>query len=302
MNMTKEAVLERLDACIQFMEETKKFIASAFEEAEPKTVEAPAPAKKAEKKAEPPKVEAPVEAPAKEEAPAEKTPKRGQDPTDEKYADLVVYTAEELADILTSYDVELPEKSRKKAYKVVLMDAVLKAVEDGIIPMEDESDETAVDDAENGDGQEASEAGEEESESGNDADSEADDTDGDDQGSESDSAEESEFQVALHQAVESGEIKMSEVKKFLSAHFADDDECKECKGCSKEETITCYVQAMEEAMTDDEGEIHDFSDPYVRGEEVYCCGLPCNYKEKEDRFYCVGHCKQDFQAEEDDEE
>lgn len=268
--MKTEAVIERLDACIYFMEEVKQFVLSSTMhgvEMEPVLTSIPEIAKKQQ-----------------EEKQAENAAE-----TEDLYADLIDMTEEELEGILEAYELKLPRKVKTRDHKVALMDAVIKGIKDGVIQVEEDGDA----DSEDGDGQETSEAGEEESTEANDEDSQESDSDGDDE--DSTSAELSELQVALKEAIESGDIKMSEVKRFLSANFADDEECAECKGCSKDDTIDCYLVAMEKALTDDEGEIHVFEEPYLKNEEVFCCGLPCN--EKKGRYFCQGHCKQDFELE-----
>ena len=279
--MKTESVIERLDACIQFMEEVKQFVLSATMhgvEGEPITVTVAEIAKKQQ-------VEKQEELAAAEKG-TEENP----------YEDLQDMTEEDLEGILEAYEIKLPRRVKTRDHKIALMDAVLKGIADGVIEVEDDES------ADESDGQEASGTGEEVPAETDNEDSETGNTDGNDESgtaapaeTDSDPAELSELQEALKEAIVEGEIKMSEIKKFLSAHFKGDDDCAECKGCGKEDTVDCYLQTMEIALTDDDGDVHAFEEPYLRNEEVFCCGLPCT--EKKGRYYCQGHCKQDFELE-----
>lgn len=268
------SMVERLEACIQFMGEIK--FALLADTVIP--TEETAPLKASQKAV---VADAPV---AQEEAPVGSK--------ENPYEDLQDMTEEDLTGILEAYELKLPRKTGKRDHKIALMDAVLKGIEDGVIQVEADED-----------GQETDKGESETSEPANDGVSKEDDTSGDDEDSESDTSEDSDDAPDtelpelpfLHEMIEAGTIKPTEMKKFLSAVFAEDENCKECKGCSKETTIDCYVQTMTQCLTDDDEDTHEFSEPYLRNEEVYCCGVAC--KEKSGKYTCQGHCKQEFELE-----
>ena len=282
--METQAVLERLDACIHFLSETKQFIISATKHGVTEEVAT---------------VTLPVEA-----DPHPKKTKAAAPPVNEPDLDLSGYSNEELEGILTDNDVEVPAKVKGKDRKKSLTNAILQAIAEGKIMLEEDASEDEDAESTDSDGEDTDSAGEEDTAEANDEDSEEGDSEGDDEdgepvddSSDTPDTEYSAIEEFIRNAVGEGTIKLAEMKKTLSTVFADDPNCKECKGCDREETLTCYVQTMEQVLTDDEGETHLFDEPYIRDEEVYCCGMPCKETtEKKELWYvCQGHCKSKFQ-------
>lgn len=72
---------------------------------------------------------------------------------------------------------------------------------------------------------------------------------------------------------ESKKLKPSGIKTFLKKYYNGDPDCADCKGCSQDETLDCYIE-IQTSLVDDEGTQNDMSNPYVRNDENYCCGKP----------------------------
>ncbi len=167
------------------------------------------------------------------------------------------YTVEELADICAKY--ELSTKGKKQA----LIDRIVKGILDGTIELEDEEEE------------EEEEAQEEEkaplkkvAEHDNPQRAE----------------KEAEIEADIRDKYEKGRLKDTTIKKFLDKYNEGDPECAGCNGCSKEDMLECYVD-IHKALVDDDGDLNEFEEPYVRDGEYFCCGR--ELKELENgNLYC----------------
>ena len=151
------------------------------------------------------------------------------------------YTVEELADICAEY--ELSTKGKKQA----LIDRIVKGIMDGTIELEDEPEEEAQEEekaplkkvAEYNNPQRAK--------------------------------KEAEVEADIRDKYEKGKLKDNEIKKFLDKYNEGDPECAGCKGCSKEDMLECYID-IHKALVDDDGDVNEFEEPYVRHGEYFCCG------------------------------
>ena len=164
------------------------------------------------------------------------------------------YTVEELADICAEY--ELSTKGKKQA----LIDRIVKGIMDGTIELEDEPEEEAQEEekaplkkvAEYNNPQRAK--------------------------------KEAEVEADIRDKYEKGKLKDNEIKKFLDKYNEGDPECAGCKGCSKEDMLDCYID-IHKALVDDDGDLNEFEEPYVRDGEYFCCGR--EIKELENgNLYC----------------
>jgi hypothetical protein len=69
----------------------------------------------------------------------------------------------------------------------------------------------------------------------------------------------------IRSAYKNKELSDKEIADFLKDYYNG-----EYKG-SKKENLENYIKIMT-SLVDDEGEVHDFEEPYYVGEEVLCCG------------------------------
>lgn len=164
------------------------------------------------------------------------------------------YTVEELADICAKY--ELSTKGKKQA----LIDRIVKGILDGTIELEDEDEEeepeeekTSLKKVKEYDNPQRAE-------------------------------KEAEVEADIRDKYEKGKLKDNEIKKFLDKYNEGDPECAGCKGCSKEDMLECYID-IHKALVDDDGDLNEFEEPYVRDGEYFCCGR--ELKELENgNLYC----------------
>ena len=162
------------------------------------------------------------------------------------------YTVEELADICAEY--ELSTKGKKQA----LIDRIVKGILDGTIELEDEEEEVPVE-------EKTSLKKVKEHDNPQRAEKEA------------------EVEADIRSKYEKGKLKDSAIKKFLDKYNEGDPECAGCKGCSKEEMLECYID-IHKALVDDDGDLNEFEEPYIRDGEYYCCGR--EIKELDGNLYC----------------
>jgi len=90
-------------------------------------------------------------------------------------------------------------------------------------------------------------------------------------------------------------LKDSQIKKFLSKYYDGDPDCTDCKGCSKEEMLDCYIK-IQRSLVDDDCEKHELSDYYERGEVSHCCGKVLD--ELENGNLCCPVCGEEYLVEE----
>lgn len=164
------------------------------------------------------------------------------------------YTVEELADICAEFD--LSTKGKKQA----LIDRIVKGIMDGTIELEDEPEEEAQEEekaplkkvVEYDNPQRAK--------------------------------KEAEVEADIRSKYEKGKLKDSAIKKFLDKYNEGDPECAGCKGCSKEDMLECYID-IHRALVDDDGDLNEFEEPYIRDGEYFCCGKELKELENGD-LYC----------------
>lgn len=164
------------------------------------------------------------------------------------------YTVEELADICAEY--ELSTKGKKQA----LIDRIVKGILDGTIELEDEDEEeepeeekTSLKKVKEYDNPQRAE-------------------------------KEAEVEADIRDKYEKGKLKDNEIKKFLDKYNEGDPECAGCKGCSKEDMLECYID-IHKALVDDDGDLNEFEEPYIRDREYFCCGREIKELENGD-LYC----------------
>lgn len=90
----------------------------------------------------------------------------------------------------------------------------------------------------------------------------------------------------------SSKLKDATIKKFLNNYYEGDPDCKDCKGCNKEEALECYI-AIQKRMVDDEGNVTKFEEYYDRNEVGFCCGKELGELEN-GNLYCE-ICGTEFQ-------
>ena len=161
------------------------------------------------------------------------------------------YTVEELADICAEF--ELSTKGKKQA----LIDRIVKGIMDGTIEFEDEDEEEVEEAVE----EEVQEVQEEKAPLKKVSKSENSKV----------LKKEAEIEADIRDKYEKGKLKDNAIKKFLDKYNEGDPECAGCKGCSKEDMLECYID-IHKALVDDDGDVNEFEEPYVRHGEYFCCG------------------------------
>ena len=171
------------------------------------------------------------------------------------------YTVEELADICAEF--ELSTKGKKQA----LIDRIVKGIMDGTIEFEDE-EEAEEEEVQEEEIQEEKAPLKKVAESGN----------------PEVTKKEAEIEADIRDKYEKGKLKDNAIKKFLDKYNEGDPECAGCKGCSKEDMLECYID-IHKALVDDDGDLNEFEEPYIRDGEYFCCGREIKEIENGD-LYC----------------
>ena len=172
------------------------------------------------------------------------------------------YTVEELADICAEF--ELSTKGKKQA----LIDRIVKGILDGTIELEDEEEEEEEVEEEKAPLKKVAEHDNPQR-----------------------AEKEAEVEADIRSKYEKGKLKDTTIKKFLDKYNEGDPECAGCNGCSKEDMLDCYVD-IHKALVDDDGDLNEFEEPYIRDGEYFCCGR--EIKELENgNLYC-SVCGQEY--------
>ena len=173
------------------------------------------------------------------------------------------YTVEELADICSEFDLSTSGK------KQTLIDRIVKGVLEGTIEFEEDEEETTEEEVIEEDDKKIE--SEEESEE-----------------VEIDPkvlAKEEEVEANIRAKYKSKKLKDSEIKKFLDKYTDGDPECAGCKDCSKEDLLNCYIE-IHRNLVDDEGDVSELEEPYIRNDEYYCCGVELSEALDSDNMFC----------------
>lgn len=173
------------------------------------------------------------------------------------------YTVEELADICTEFDLST------KGKKQTLIDRIVKGVLEGTIEFEEDEEETTEEEVIEEDSKKVE--SEEESEE-----------------VEIDPvvlAKEEEVEANIRAKYKSKKLKDSEIKKFLDKYTDGDPDCAGCKDCSKEDLLSCYIE-IHRNLVDDEGNVSELEEPYIRNDEYYCCGEELSEDLDNDTMFC----------------
>ena len=165
------------------------------------------------------------------------------------------YTVEELADICAEF--ELSTKGKKQA----LIDRIVKGILDGTIELEDEEEEEEEVEEEKAPLKKVAEHDNPQR-----------------------AEKEAEVEADIRDKYEKGKLKDTTIKKFLDKYNEGDPECAGCKGCSKEDMLDCYID-IHKALVDDDGDLNEFEEPYIRDGEYFCCGREIKELENGD-LYC----------------
>jgi hypothetical protein len=265
--ITKEQAIERLVAIEEFCGDLRKFLLDA-EETEGKDAPAPEKAtKKAEKTVEPPKQE--------EKAPevAEKAPDYSE--IIEEYG-LNDMSVKDMKEILESYGIEFNKSAKKKDYFIEL---IASNVANGTISDEEEEESEEEEEADE------TEAPEEEAEVPATKEPEDDSPI---------ALKEKEVEEKIRADYKAKKLKDTEIKKFLKKYYDGDPDCADCKGCSKEEILQCYID-IQKNLVDDDAELNELESAYMREGEVFCCGQVCQMLENGNAYCEI--CASEYEVE-----
>lgn len=186
-------------------------------------------------------------------------------------------TLEELADICAEYG--LSTKGKKQA----LIDRIVKAIANGEIEVDDEEEEEVYEEEEEEDEEEEDEEEAEEETKKKPL-----------RSLKNTKREEKEKEVEenIREQYRKKKLKDSTIQKFLDNYNEGDPECKGCKGCTKEDMLDCYID-IHKALVDDDGEVNDMEEPYIRDNEYHCCGK--ELEELENGNYYCSVCGQEYE-------
>jgi hemerythrin-like domain-containing protein len=81
----------------------------------------------------------------------------------------------------------------------------------------------------------------------------------------------------IREAYKDKELSDKEIADYLDSYFNEKQ-----KG-TKAEKLNMYVE-IQRSLVDDDGEVHEFEDPYYVNDEAYCCGH--ELKEVDGELYC----------------
>jgi hypothetical protein len=188
----------------------------------------------------------------------------------------------EMKEFLDSYEIKYNKYKKVKQY---FAEVIAENIISGVIPTEEEEEATDEQEADAGDNG-AEDTGVESS---------VGETEGGDTGVEEVEAEEiaeeeeeeteealtdipearakaeATLEATIRDDFKNKKLKPTAMKAFLKKYYDGDPDCSDCKGCSSEEHLDCYLD-IQKALVDDEGEVNEMSNPYIRNDENYCCG------------------------------
>lgn len=227
-------------------------------------------------KVEPKKEVAPEPTPEPTPAPVEEPEDEEIDPVDAIISEygLLELSADELKEYLDGYKIKYTKKlsSVEKLARIVA-----EAIVDGRIPTEPTEEDTDSESEED-----AGDAGvAEEAESRNGEAEEVSEGTDDNLSSEVDfvpsperAKAEKEIEMDIKSKLFNKKLKLSAIKNFLKEYYDGDADCADCKGCSEEETIECYID-IQKSLVDDDGEVMKPEEGYFRNDVLHCCGKEC---------------------------
>jgi hypothetical protein len=176
-----------------------------------------------------------------------------EDGDDEDVPDFDDMDLEAMLEYAEENDIEIPKSAKKSEDKVRALLVASVSTDDDSEEEENEDDEEAFD------------------------------------ASEERLAAEDKIKKAIQKDFDKGKLKLNTIKKFLKEYFEEDEDCKECKGCSEDETVECYKR-VKAAFVDDEGDTHEEKEGYARNDVIFCCGEECEVNpDDEDQVVCK-HC------------
>lgn len=231
-----------------------------------------------------PKTEAPAKAEVKEEAPKKakkiakkeeeevappSEPEEDADDDSDDGEDVQTRVEEEVKDMTDDEIKELLASVEKstKGKRQALIARVVEAVEEGLIDLDaEDSDEDAED-------QDDSEEGE--------TDEEYEAYFGEATQDRADAM--NKMETDIKKKVAAKKIKTADMQKEVAKFYGAD--LKEVKALDEEGLLTAYIN-MELRMIDDDGDTHDFEEPYFINERPVCCGYFLEEDEKGENLVC----------------
>lgn len=203
----------------------------------------------------------------KKEKPAEEV-KQPEDNLEDVIAEYELndMSEDDLKEYLTDYEVKFPAKAKKTK----LIELVAKAIMDGTIPVEsdevEEVEELAADE------EEPEEISKRED-------------------------EEQKILNSIEEQVIDKKLTKKKAQEWLKELYANHDTCKNCPKNCNEDPIECYKN-VQISFVDDEGEVHDTCEGYIRDGVAFCCGVECEDFE-EGKVVCTV-CGEVYDMEEDE--
>lgn len=194
-------------------------------------------------------------------------------------------SVEDISELLLSVKV------KQTGDREALLKALVKAVRDGKISL-DEEDEADVDDgAEESSGQDGEETdftqyhAEYDPDGLNDPDTMTD------------ARKAAVEKMISHElsSIESGDISEKDVHDFLETLLTEEQSEKyNVGGLDSDELLFLYLE-VNKALIDDDGDVHEPNDPYVINDTNVCCGHALKYDEENDQYICEA-CGQTYEA------
>lgn len=190
------------------------------------------------------------------------------------------YTDDEIREVLESVDLSTTGKRQ------VLLSRVIDAVEQGLLSFEEDEEEYEEEDEY--DNTEYDEDGVEDE-------TEVEEEDEEDDEEEEEESERTEKQQEVMEEIQaqyaSKKLTDKHIEKFLDEYFNGTFKAKD-----KKRALSKYMEIHMECV-DEDGELHDFEDPYYVDDVPYCCGAELEELEN-GNLYCV-HCGSEYDTEEE---
>lgn len=200
-------------------------------------------------------------------------------------------TDEEIADLLTENGISA--KGKRQA----LIDKLVKAVDEGIIPIEDEEDEESDDTEEEltpaNDTKKSKTTAKNEAEVEEESAEEIEENPDMTKFSKKRKTAFDKKAKEVRTAFNNGKLKMKSIKSALTNYYGDDIDFSEL---DEEDLLSAYLDILSLSI-DDDGDIHETEDAYTINDNVYCCGHLCNINDDGD--YECSECGSVYSSEDE---
>lgn len=243
-------------------------------------------------------------APAKKEEPEEDeedSDEEDEEDSEETTLDLVKEATEDMSDEDIA-NLLIENGISAKGKRQALIDKLVKAIDEGIISLEDDDDEAEEEEEEkptkksSAKSKKAEEPEDDEEDSSDEEDDEEIEENPDVlKFSKKRKAAFDKRKKELISARKSGKLKDKAIKSYVSNYYDGEVDLEDL---SADELFDHYLELISLTI-DDDGEIFDNEESYCINDNVYCCGHPCDYDESTGEYTC-SVCESVYSADDDE--